>query len=93
MCKDEAFEKVSVGDDLATGRNVRRFRAKFYALANQQGLNADDVWGFYKELNKNPGMDQKAYATDKSINWAGLAAFMATLAPIIEQMMASCPSS
>jgi hypothetical protein len=88
----DEFEAAAIGDDLATGRNARLFRAKFYALAKKQGLDAGKTWAWYTSLTANPLMDQQAAAKAATIDWAGLTAFMVALAPIIEQMMASCPA-
>lgn len=87
---DTDFEPTGVGNDVITGRNARRFRAKFKVLSAQMGLDSTAAWSWYAQLNKNPQMDQKATADALTIDWTGLLAFIEALAPIIEEMIENC---
>jgi hypothetical protein len=79
--------------DEANGIRLRRFNAKFDALAKRHGVDPDAARAFAASSVTDAcrtDLDRKAVADSLGIDWEGLTEFMEALAPIILEFMAAC---
>ena len=91
--ESEALEsgEIQALSDLALGRRARKNWAKCVVRAEQNGISKEQLQAFSAAggfIKDDAG--RKVIADGLGIDWAGLTAFMIAIAPIIEEMMASC---